>query len=186
MDQSPAAMMTVVVRSGNGQSLELARPLREIVERLDHEQALADVKTMRQVVDDSSARWRVSTLLFLGFGTIAFILALIGLYSVTTHYVAQRTHEIALRLALGDSRTGIVWRILRPLSRIAWQGVGAGLILALMIARALSTLLYGIPPIDPMTFASAALGFTTVVLVTGAGAAFRMSNVEPMTGLNAD
>jgi putative ABC transport system permease protein len=186
MDQSPAGRMTVVVRSHNHDPLSLVGPLREIVHRLDDEQALADVKTMVQVVDDSSARWRVSTFLFLGFGAIALVLAVIGLYSVTSYSVAQRTREIAIRLALGESHPGIVWLIVRSLAGVAGIGVGVGLLLALIIGRTLSTLLYGIEPVDPIAFASAALGFATVVLITGAASASRASRIEPIVALKSE
>ena len=178
--------MTVVVRSSTHDPLSLVGPLREIVHRLDDEQALADVKTMVQVVDDSAARWRVSTFLFLGFGAIALVLAVIGLYSVTSYLVAQRAREIAIRLALGASRPGIVWLIVRSLASVAGIGVTVGLLLALMIGRTLSTLLYGIEPVDPIAFASAALGFATVVLITGAASASRASRIEPTVALKSE
>jgi putative ABC transport system permease protein len=186
MDQSPAGSMTVVMRSTNHDPLSLARPLRDIVRRLDEEQALADVKTMVQVVDDSSARWRVSTYLFLGFGGVALVLALIGLYSVTSFSVTQRSREIALRLALGDSPAGIVRLILRSLSRVAAAGVVLGLALALILGRALSSLLYAVRPFDPIAFASASLGFLLVVLLAGALSAFKASNIEPSVALKAE
>ena len=183
MDQSPAASMTVVARSNNHDPLSLERPLREIVQRLDREQGLADVKTLAQVVDDSAARWRVSTYLFLGFGGVALVLAIIGLYSVTSFNVAQRSREIALRLALGDSHAGIVRLILRSLARVAAAGVVVGLALALMIGRALSSLLYAVRPFDPIAFALASLGFVLVVLTAGALSALRASNIEPIVAL---
>jgi putative ABC transport system permease protein len=186
MDQSPAGSMTVVMRSMNHDPLSLARPLRDIVQHVDEEQGLADVKTMVQVVDDSSARWRVSTYLFLGFAGIALVLALIGLYSVTSFNVAQRSREIALRLALGDSQAGIVRLILRSLSRVAVAGLVAGLVLALMIGRALSSLLYAVRPIDPIAFASASLGFLILVLIAATLSAFKASNIEPITALKAE
>jgi putative ABC transport system permease protein len=186
MDQSPAGSMTVVMRSRNHDPLSLARPLRDIVQHVDEEQGLADVKTMVQVVDDSSARWRVSTYVFLGFAGIALVLALIGLYSVTSFNVAQRSREIALRLALGDSQAGIVRLILRSLSRVAVAGVVVGLVLALMIGRALSSLLYAVRPVDPIAFASASLGFLILVLIAGTLSAFKASNIEPITALKAE
>jgi predicted permease len=186
MDQSPAGTMTLVIRSRNHDPLSLALPLRDIVQRLDEEQGLADVKTMVHVVDDSTARWRVSTYLFLGFGGVALVLALLGLCSVTTFNIAQRSREIALRLALGASQAGIVRLILRSLAGVVAAGVAAGLALALMIGRGLSSLLYAVRPVDAIAFTSAALGFVVVVLIAGAASAFRASKVEPSVALKAD
>ena len=186
MDQSPAAAMTTVVQSNIQDPLQLVGPVRAAVQRIDREQALADVKTMVQVVQDSSARWRVSTLLFLGFGAIALVLAVIGLYGLTSYNVAQRTREIAVRLTLGESGTGIVWLILRSLTTIAWKGVALGLLLALALDRTLSTLLYGVTPVDPIAFVSAAVGFVSVISLTGTAAARKASQIEPMIALKVE
>ena len=184
-DQSPAPAMTVILRGGPD-PLALARPLRELVARLDRDQAIADVKTMTQVVADSSARWRVSTFIFIGFGASALILALIGLHSVTSYNVLQRSREMAIRVALGATRGGLVWMILRSLAGVAAAGVVAGALLAIAIGRALSTLLYRVPPLDAVAFAGSALAFVAVVLVTGAVAAFNASNIEPLSALKEE
>jgi len=117
---------------------------------------------------------------------LAVVLALIGLYSVTAFNVTQRSREIALRLALGDSHAGIVRLILRSLSRVAAAGVVVGLVLALMVGRALSSLLYLVQPFDPIAFASASLGFVLVVLLAGALSAFKASNIEPIVALRGE
>jgi predicted permease len=185
MDQSPAATMTVVIRSDHD-PLKLVRPLRGIVQEVDHEQGLADVKTMEEVVNDSSARWRVSTSLFVCFGAVALGLALVGLYGMIAFSVAQRSREIAVRLALGDSRAGIVRLVLASLRTVVGGGVIVGLALALMIGRALSSLLYAVRPVDPLVFCSASVGFVVVVVIAGAFAAFKASNIEPIQALKTE
>jgi putative ABC transport system permease protein len=186
MGQSPVGAMTLVVRTATDDPLTLARPVRDVVRRLDGEQALTELKSLGQVVDDSSARWRVSTFLVLGFGAVSLILALIGLGGVTSYTVAQRTREIALRLALGDSRMGIVRLILRSLAAVAATGVILGLVLALVMSRALSSLLYGVSPADPIILTSAALAFVGMVLITGIVSASKGSNLDPMAALKAE
>lgn len=182
VEQSPAMAMTVILRAERD-PLALAQPLRELVGRLDSEQAIADVKTMAQVVADSSARWRVSTFIFLGFGASALLLALVGLHGVTSYSVLQRSREMALRLALGSTRAGIVRMILRSMAGVAAAGIAAGMLLAMAIGRALSTLLYQVPPIDPVAFAGSAVLFAALVMATGAAAAYKASNVEPSVAL---
>jgi putative ABC transport system permease protein len=185
VDQSPAMAMTVIVRAEQD-PLSLARPLRELVGRLDQEQAIADVKTMAQVVDDSSARWRVSTFIFLGFGASALVLALVGLHSVTMYNVLQRSREMALRLALGATRAGLIRMVLRSLAVTAAAGVAAGTLLAIAMGRALSTLLYGVAPVDPLVFAASAFVFAALMTGTGAFAAFKASNIEPIVALKEE
>jgi putative ABC transport system permease protein len=182
VDQSPATAMTVILRADEN-PLALARPLRDLVRRLDPEQAIADVKTLAQVVDDSSARWRVSTFVFLGFGASALILALLGLHSVTLYNVLQRSREMALRLALGATRAGVVRMVVRSLAGIATAGVAFGVLLGIAMGRGLSTLLYRVEPLDPAVFAGSAIVFAALMLASGAVAAFRASNVEPAAAL---
>ena len=186
MAQSPSAAMTIVMRSRTRDPIDLSRPLQDLVHRLDDQQAVADVKTMIQVVDDSSARWRVSTFLFVGFAAVAIVLAVTGLFSATSFTVAQRTREIAIRLALGDTHGGIVALIVRSLTAVIGGGIAAGLVLALALGRTVSTLVYGIDVVDPLSYASAAVGFALIVLVTGAASASRASAVEAAIALRAE
>jgi putative ABC transport system permease protein len=185
VDQSPAIAMTVIVRSQES-PLALARPLRDLVGRLDPDQAIADIKTLQQVVDDSSARWRVSTFVFLGFAASALLLALVGLHSVTQYSVLQRTREIALRLALGATRAVIVRTVVRSLAGIAAAGVAVGAVLGMALGRGLSTLLYRVEPLDPVVFAGSAGVFAALILATGALAAFRASDIEPSAALKEE
>ena len=185
VDQSPAIAMTVILRAEQD-PLALARPLRDLVGRLDPDQAIADVKTMAQVVDDSSARWRVSTFVFLGFAASALLLALVGLHSVTLYSVQQRSRELALRLALGATRTGVVRMVVRSLAGIAAAGVAIGAVLGIALGRGLSTLLYRVEPLDPVVFAGSAVVFAALMLATGALAAFRASDIEPTAALKEE
>jgi hypothetical protein len=185
-EQSPAGSMTLVLRANGGNPLALCRPLEELVRRADREQALADVKTMVAVVNDSSARWRVSTFLFAGFGGMAIVLAVTGLFSITSFTVAQRTREIAIRLALGESHRGVVRLIVRSLAGVIVAGSGAGLACAMILARALSTLLYRVEPGDARSFAVAAFGFAALVLVTGVVSASRTARIDPRAAMQAE
>jgi putative ABC transport system permease protein len=185
-EQSPIGTMTVVVRSAVGVPRNLIRPLQEVVRRVDGDQALADVKTMADVVDDSAARWRVSTLLFIGFAAVAIVLAATGLFSVTSFTVAERTREIAIRRALGDSPVGIVFLVVRPLAGVIALGTALGLGLTLMIGRALSSLLYRVEPVDAAMFSLAVLGFSAVILLTGVTSAAKALRIDPRIAMQTD
>ena len=159
---------------------------RLAIGRLDPDQAIADVKTMAQVVDDSSARWRVSTFVFLGFAASALLLALVGLHSVTLYSVQQRSREMALRLALGATRADVVRMVVRSLAGTAAAGVALGAVLGIALGRGLSTLLYRVEPLDPVVFAGSAVVFSALMLATGALAAFRASDIEPSAALKEE
>ena len=186
MDQSPAAVMTIVVRSRTHDPLALARALREKVRAIDVEQGVADIKPMTQVVDDSAARWRVSTDLFLGFGAVALLLALIGLHSMIAFNVAQRSREIAIRIALGGSRRAIVALLLRSMYALCVSGLAAGLLLSAALARGLSSLLYAVTPVDPIAFGAASIAFLAAAAAAGGWTAYRTTNIHPLALLRAD
>jgi ABC-type antimicrobial peptide transport system permease subunit len=93
---------------------------------------------------------------------------------------------MAIRVALGATRGGIVRMILRSLAGVAAAGVVAGALLAIAIGRVLSTLLYRVPPLDAVAFAGSALAFVALMLATGAAAAFNASNIEPIVALKEE
>jgi putative ABC transport system permease protein len=185
MEQSPVGSMALVIRSGEN-PLALSRSFRDLVNRIDKDQAITDVKSLAMVVDDASARWRVSTSLFLGFGIAALVIAAIGLYSVVSYNVAQRTPEIAIRIALGGSYTRIMATVLQSVATLGGIGIALGLMLAFAASRSLGTLLYTIDPLDPLTFGAAAAGFLTLVLIIGVAAASKATHIQHALALKQE
>jgi putative ABC transport system permease protein len=185
MEQSPAGSMALVIRNDKN-PLALSRTFRDLVNRIDKDQAITDVKSLAMVVGDASARWRVSTSLFLGFGVAALVIAVIGLYSVVSYNVAQRTPEIAIRIALGGSYWRIIATILQSVATLGGVGIALGLWLAYAASQSLGTLLYTIDPLDPVTFGAAAIGFLTLVLIIGTAAASKVTRIEPASALKQE
>jgi putative ABC transport system permease protein len=144
------------------------------------------VKSLAMVVDDASARWRVSTSLFLGFGVAALVIAVIGLYSVVSYNVAQHTREIAIRIALGSSYMRIKATIVQSVATLGGIGIALGLLLALVASRSLGTLLYTVDPLDPVTFGAAAASFLTLLLIIGVAAASKATHIEPALALKQE
>jgi putative ABC transport system permease protein len=177
--------MALVIRNDEN-PLVLSRSFRELVNRIDKDQAITEVKSLTMVVDDASARWRVSTSLFLGFGVAALVITVIGLYSVVSYNVAQRTPEIAIRIALGSSSMRIIATILRSVATLGGIGIALGLLLAFAASRSLGTLLYTIDPLDPVTFGAAAVGFLTLVLIIGVATASKATHIEPALALKQE
>jgi predicted permease len=189
--QLPAAIravsrrLTVVIRSA-GDPAALAAPTREIVAALDRDLAVANVRTLDQVVADSVGARRLTLLLLGLFGGVALLLALVGIYGVTAYGVSQRTREMGIRLALGAAPGAVRWLVLSEGLRLAGLGLAAGLALALAGGRVLRSQLYGVGSADPATYLA-----LSVVLLLVAGAATwiparRATRVDPAITLRAE
>jgi predicted permease len=164
----------------------LAGALAAHVAAVDPDQPIYDVKTMGTLVDESLAARRFAMVLLAGFAALALLLAAIGLYSVMSYTVAQRTHEIGVRMALG-ARPGDVQRL------VIWQGMRltlVGLALgvggALALTRLMESLLYGIKPTDPSTFLLVAAGLAAASALACWIPARRATRVDPMVALRHD
>jgi putative ABC transport system permease protein len=141
---------------------------------------------MDDLVGQSIAPRRFTTLLLMSFATVAVLLAAIGVYGVLAYVVSQRTQEIGVRLAVGAAPADVVRLILREGATLALVGLAAGLAAALGAARALTTLLFGVTSTDPITFASVAATLALVALLASYVPARRAARVDPMTALRAD
>jgi putative ABC transport system permease protein len=151
--------------------------------RLDPDIPLSEVAAVQEIVSRQTSNTRFTTMLLALFAALGTILALVGVYGVISYAVAQRTHEIGVRVALGARGSEIVWLILRPGIALGAIGAALGLAGAAAARRVLSALLFGISPLDPATFA----GATGLLLVAVAAAcaipAIRASRVDPIVAL---
>jgi predicted permease len=138
------------VRAAEGQTIPLAR-VREIVDTLDPDLPLTDPRTLDEHVRDAGFRQRVGAALFGLFGAIAALLGGLGIYALLSHFVTERTRELAVRLALGAEPSDLRWLVLwRSLSLTA-AGIVGGLALAMWGSRFMTSLLVGVTPADPLT-----------------------------------
>jgi predicted lysophospholipase L1 biosynthesis ABC-type transport system permease subunit len=180
--QSPSAGMAVVARTERD-PMALAGEVRRAVQAADAEQPIYDLSTMDAVVARAVFLPRLSTTLLASFAVSALLLAGLGIYGVLSYAVSQRTREIGLRMALGASRLRTIGLIVENSVAMLAIGVGAGLAVALLLARSMARVLYGISPFDVPAFAVAAL----VLTASGLGAtllpARRATRVDPMVAL---
>ena len=144
----------LVVRT-EGDPLALAPEIRQAIWSVDKDQPIVRIATMSQVVAASAAERRFALTLFEVFSAAALVLAGIGLYGVLAAIVSERTREIGVRAALGASRSRILALVLRQGMALALLGVGIGLTGGIAAARAITTLLFGISPLDVSTYVSA-------------------------------
>jgi predicted permease len=169
---------TIVVRTQTPPSVLLRRIYGEL-SGLGVAIAVTDIRTLQQQIDDSIFEQRMLAALGGFFGTLALILAAIGLYGVVAYGTARRTGEIGVRIALGARRPQVVWMVLRDALVLVLAGLIVGLPAALVAARAVESVLFGIKPGDPVTFVSTALILTTAGLCAAFLPARRAARLEP-------
>jgi predicted permease len=179
----PAAM-TLVIRSVNGSRFE--EPLRRLVAALNSEVPVTDVKPMPVILSAAASAPRSVTSLFTAFAGLALILGIVGIYGVIAFFVAQRTREIGIRVALGAQRRDILRLVLEEGLSLVALGIGAGLAAAFSLTRFLGTLLYGVSPTDPLDFAAVTVVFILVALAACYLPARRAMGVDPLIALRYD
>ena len=148
--------------------------------------AVTEVRTMEQVAVDSTSGQRFALLLMGTFAAMALLLGAIGLYGVLSCSVAERTHEIGVRVALGARRGNVLRLIAGQALRLTLIGLVMGILGAFALTRVLSALLFGVKPTDPLTFALVALGLVTVALFACYIPARRATRVDPVVALRAE
>ena len=138
---------------------------------------------MTQVIGGTVSRPRFSSLLLGLFAGVALILTVVGLYGVISYSVAQGTHEIGIRMALGAEKSEILKMVVGQGLRLVLIGVAIGIAGALALTRFLTSLLYGVKPTDPLTFIAVSLILIAVALAACYIPARRASKVDPMVAL---
>lgn len=170
--------MTILVRTSND-PLALVSAARNELQQMDPEQPMAAVATMEQLLGDSLSRSRFTMLLLAIFAAIALLLASVGIYGVIAYGVTERTQEFGIRIALGAERRDVLRLVLGQGARLALLGIGLGAVFALLLTKFLATLLYGITPTDPLTFAGVSLLLACVALAACYVPAQRATCVDP-------
>jgi predicted permease len=177
--------MAVCLRTSNDPH-SITSAVRNVVFSMDPDLPVYDIKTMEEYLSASVATQRFNAMLLEAFAGLALLLTGIGLYGVIAYAVAQRTHEIGVRMTLGASRSQVVRMVLKSGLQLTGIGVAAGLFLALIAAKfatSFSSLLFGIKSTDAVTF-SAVIGMVAVVsLLACYIPAYRASKVDPMIAL---
>jgi putative ABC transport system permease protein len=157
--------------------------VRDAMDQVGPDVALARVRTMEQVLSESMTGWRFRAILLALFGVLAVFIAAIGIYGVISFSVAQRTHEIGVRMALGARQADVAKLVVLHGFKLTLIGVVIGVIGALALTRFLSSLLYGVKPTDPLTFFAVSFLLAAVALAASYIPARRATKVDPMVAL---
>jgi putative ABC transport system permease protein len=174
--------MALVVR-GSGNPMALVPAVTQAVLSLDKNLPLYEVQPLSAILRDNVAQQRFTMFLLIAFAGLALALSAIGLYGVLAYMVSRRTQEIGVRMALGAQAGNVLNMVLREGVMAAAAGLGLGLVGALILARLMSTLLFGVKADDPLTFIVVVLLMAGIAVLASYIPARRASRVDPMTAL---
>jgi putative ABC transport system permease protein len=183
--QLPWPQTRVAVRTTGDPSSVIAS-LGDVVRGLDPTLPLTNVETIEETISQATASDRFYTVFFAAFAAVALILAAVGIYGVMSFAVAQRTHEIGLRMAMGARRGQVLGQILREGMTTALIGTAIGGVGAALIGRLLSGAVYGVETNNPLTFAAVAALLLSAALIACFLPARRAATVDPMIALRQD
>jgi putative ABC transport system permease protein len=180
--QSRVNGMTLLVRT-NSDPLTLARSVRSEVLAIDKNQPVYEVKTLAQRVNEAVAVSRSLMVLFASFALLALVLGAVGIYGIVSYSVTQRTHEIGIRMALGARAANVLSLIMKNGLTLVLTGIVIGVGSALGLTRFLATLLFGIEPMDSVTFVVVSSVFFVIAMLAALIPAMRATRVDPLIAL---
>ncbi|HJP93205.1 MAG TPA: ABC transporter permease [Pyrinomonadaceae bacterium] len=174
--------LSLVVRT-SGEPTALAGSVRAAIHAVEKGVPNYNLRTMNEVVSISAAPRRIPMLLMSAFAGVAMLLAMLGIYGVTSYYVTQRRHEIGVRMALGAQIADVLRLVLKRAMLLAVVGIGIGIVGAVAVTRYLTRLLFGVKPVDAITFVGVALVLAAVVFVACLIPARRAAKIDPLEAL---
>jgi putative ABC transport system permease protein len=175
----------VVLRT-HANPLNLVPAVRQLVRELDPSAPFSDVATIDELVAQSLEQPQSLSLLVGGFALVALVLSVVGIYGVMAYYVQQHTKDISIRLALGGTSSDVLHLIVGQGMKVVSSGVVVGLLVAFVLTRLMSSLLFGVGAADTFTFAAVALLMLAVALVACIVPATRAIGVQPATVLRTE
>jgi len=183
--QSLAPDVTIGVRTEE-EPAAMSKAVEAAVHSIDPQIALARLRTLDQVKEESLGEDRYTMVLFASFAVVALLLAAVGIYGLMAFAVAQRTNEIGLRLALGATRVHVIWLILREASLLAALGLGIGLVGSMLVGRTMRSTLYGVGAMDLSVIVSVGMILFVTALFASYLPARRAARIDPMKALRTD
>jgi putative ABC transport system permease protein len=180
--QQPEAVSAFVVRT-SGDPLNFAGLVSKQILSLDPAQPAYDLRSLDQVIFDGLSGIDLASRMMLVFAACALLLAAAGIFAVTAYSVTQRTHEIGVRVALGARHFDVLRLVVGGAMRTALLGLGIGLVLALLLTRAISSALFGVVQFDLITITLLTLALASVATLAAYVPARRAARVDPMVAL---
>ncbi|HEY7112574.1 MAG TPA: ABC transporter permease [Thermoanaerobaculia bacterium] len=182
-----SAYISYVVRVPAGRDpAGIVPALRTAVRSIDPTLPVSAVHTMEDIVAGANGRSRFQMLLLGVFAAAAALLAAVGIYGVMSYAVSRQAREIGLRMALGASARGVLWRVVRQGLSVALAGAAAGLVAALVLTRLMASVLYGVTTTDPATYAGVAALLVAIAVLASYVPARRAARIDPATALRSE
>jgi putative ABC transport system permease protein len=188
MAQDPVDDMFLVVRPSVGRAAALAPSVRAAIGRIDKEQlvSIRDVMTLDDIVRGATSRHRFRAVMVLTFAALALLLAMVGVFGILGYSVQQRVREFGVRRALGATSRDVLHLVLSSAARLVGLGVLIGLALAAALSGVVRNVLFGVQPLDPLTFAAVTFVLLVTAAVSIAGPAWRAAHVDPAQALRSE
>ena len=177
--------ISYVVRSTRVRASGFLRELQQAVVAINPNVPLRNVRTLDDIMASSMAQTSFAMVMLGIAAIVALLLAVVGLYGGVSYIAAERTHEIGIRMALGAQRSDVIGLFLRQGLALTFTGVVLGIGAAAVVTPVMSALLYGVGPMDPMTYATVAIALATVTLLATYLPARRASGVAPVVALRS-
>jgi putative ABC transport system permease protein len=182
--QVPAAMDLLATTAGP--PARIGEEMRRIARELNPDIPVSQAAALQETVSRSTADFQSTIWLFLSFAAVSIVLAAVGIYGLVSNSVAQRTHEIGLRVAIGATRQEILRLMLGQSLRLALWGIVAGVAASIVLTRFLASLLYGVGATDPATFACVCGLMLGIAVVASYAPAWRAANLDPIRSLRVE
>jgi putative ABC transport system permease protein len=182
MAQDAVDDIFLLVRPAAGPAEALAPPVRAAIARIDKEQLVSvrGVMTLEAVRSEATARHRFRAVMVMTFAGLALLLAMVGVFGVLAYSVQQRVREFGVRMALGATTSQVLGLVLGSATRLIAIGAVIGLAAAAALGRTISTFLFGVQPLDPMTFASVGIILAVTAAIASAAPAIRAARIDPV------
>ncbi len=179
------AEMTIAVRTTLDES-QVATMIRHAISGLSQEVPVSEVKTMHSILSEAVSTPASTTSLFVTFAGLALLLGMIGIYGVLAFLVSKRTQEIGIRVALGAQRSNVLWLMMKEGARLTATGIALGLFGAFVLSRLISSELYGVSQLDPVTYVCVALLMAATTLFACYIPTRRAMTVDPLIALRQE
>jgi ABC-type antimicrobial peptide transport system permease subunit len=184
--QFPWTDTYMVVQASSGRVEALLAPIRDAIARIDRNVPVRRERTLTQIGNLNTAPHRFRAAIVATFAGLALVLAMVGIFGVLAYLVEQRTRELGIRIALGATAASLLGLVVGSAARVVAVGGAIGFMVAAVLARTISTFLFGVEPIDPVTFSGVGLLLAMTGAIATAAPAWRATRVDPVEAFRAE